>query len=124
MCFRSKAWQVNKKVYNHMAYVMFKGEKWVFLGMFFKKNHGGSFTGCKLAVLMSDPADVNSSDIDANSDFVQNATMRLVRLGDCTAVFEKVSGEVVAFVEASAHRHLCYMMMDKVVSIFRRAKAI
>jgi len=104
---------VNKKVYNHMAYVMFKGEKWVFLGMFFKKNHGGSFTGCKLAVLMSDPADVNSSDIDANSDFVQNATMRLVRLGDCTAVFEKVSGEV-AFVEASAHRHLCYMMMDKV----------
>jgi hypothetical protein len=119
----SKAWQANKRVYNHMAYVMFKGEKWVFLGLFLKKNHVGSFTGDKLAVLMSDPADVNSLDIDENSDFVQNATMRLVKLGDCTAVYEKVSGEV-AFVEASAHRHLCYMVMDKVNISSRKSEMI
>jgi hypothetical protein len=96
-----------------MAYVMFKREKWVFLGLFFKKNHGGSFTGDKLAVLMSDPADVNSKDIDENSDFVHNAVVRLMKLGECTEVYEKDSGEV-AFVESSDHRHLCYMVMDKV----------
>jgi hypothetical protein len=107
-------WQENKKVYKHMAYVIFEREKWVFLGLFFKKKNGEPFTGDKLAVMMSDPAEVNAMNIDENSAFVHsNALVRLVKLGECTAVYETDSGEV-AFVERSDHRHLCYLVMDKV----------
>jgi len=96
-----------------MAYVMFKKEKWVFLGLFFKKRYAQPFTGDKMAMLMSDPADVNSKDIDENSDFVAKSVVRLVKLGDCTPVYDKDSGEF-AFVESPNHRHLCFMVMDKV----------
>jgi len=96
-----------------MTYVMFKKEKWVFLGLFFKKRYAQPFTGDKMAMLMSDPADVNSKDIDENSDFVAKSVVRLVKLGDCTPVYDKDSGEF-AFVESPNHRHLCFMVMDKV----------
>jgi hypothetical protein len=113
-----------QKIYKHMAYVIFQREKWVFLGFFFKKRHGDSFTGEKLAVLMSDPADVNTMDIDGNSDFVhRHAVVRLVKLSDCTAVYGKDSGEV-AFVESNIHRHLCYLVMDKVDLSPRKSELI
>jgi hypothetical protein len=52
-----------------------------------------------------------------------NAVVRLVKLGGCTAVFEKDSGEVT-FVERSDHRHLCYMVMDKIDLSPRKSKMI
>jgi hypothetical protein len=59
------------------------------LGLFFKNKNGEPFTGDKLAVLMSDPADEDTMNIDENSAFVHSdALVRLVKLGECTAVYE------------------------------------
>ena len=99
MCFRHNKWEENKKVYMHMAYVKYNKERLVFLGLMFKKRGGESCTGDKLAMVISDPVDVDSQSIDQNTDFISNAVVQLVRLGDCTPVYDKDSGGI-SFVES------------------------
>ena len=107
-----------------MGYVNFKGEKSVFLGLFFnKKKSGAAFSGDKLAVIMSDPAYVNFAEIDENTDFINEAVVQVVKMGDCIARFTDVS-TTLEFVSEAAHRHLCYKAMDKVDRAKRTSEMI
>ena len=85
------------------------------MGMMFNQRRSPDVacSGDKFALLITDPRNVNTSDIDENSDFIDEAVVQLAKLGDLKAVFTD-AGRTLACVEDAAHRHLCYKAMDKV----------